>query len=102
MKVLKLQGCLGAEVNTLVGHGGACGTWWRLGWDDDFQPEGRGFDSCSSRHVGTLGKSLCHSVGGPVTLGSGSRICKENNKKASLLWNSITPNADSGILCWDF
>ena len=33
-----------------------CGTWWRLGWDDDFQPEGRGFDSRSSRHVGTLGK----------------------------------------------
>ena len=32
------------------------GTWWRLGWDDDFQPEGRGIDSRSSRHVGTLGK----------------------------------------------
>ena len=28
------------------------GTWWRLGWDDDFQPEGRGFDSRSSRHAG--------------------------------------------------
>src|SRR6218665_1629467 len=53
------------------------GTWWdvvargtctvapRL--DDDFHPEGRGFDSRSSRHVGTLGKSftcscLCASV----------------------------------------
>ena len=35
-----------------------CGTWWRLGWDDDFQPEGCGFDSRSSRHVGTLGKSF--------------------------------------------
>ena len=34
------------------------GTWWRLGWDDDFQPECRGFDSHSSRHVGTLGKSF--------------------------------------------
>ena len=38
-----------------------CGTWWRLDWDDDFQPEGRGFDSRSSRHVGTLGKSLTYS-----------------------------------------
>ena len=28
---------------------------------DSFQPEGRGFDSRSSRHVGTLGKSLIHS-----------------------------------------
>jgi len=34
------------------------GTWWRLGWVDYFQPEGRGFDSRSSRHVGTLGKSF--------------------------------------------
>ena len=31
-----------------------CGTGWRLGWVDYFQPEGRGFDSCSSRHVGTF------------------------------------------------
>ena|SRR6218665_3011892 len=28
---------------------------------DCFQPEGRGLDSRSSRHVGTLGKSLTHS-----------------------------------------
>ena len=34
------------------------GTWWRLGWDDDFQQEDRGFDSHSSRHVGTFGKSF--------------------------------------------
>jgi len=33
-----------------------CGMWWRLGWDDDFQPEGCGSDSRSTRHVGTLGK----------------------------------------------
>ena len=33
-----------------------CGTWWRIGWGDYFQPEGRGFDSRFSRHVGTLGK----------------------------------------------
>jgi len=36
-----------------VGRGGALGV-------DDFQPEGRGFDSCSSRHVGTLGKSFTY------------------------------------------
>ena len=32
------------------------GTWWRLGWVDSFQPEGRGLDSRSTRHVETLGK----------------------------------------------
>ena len=37
------------------------GAWWRIGWVDSFQPEGHGFDSCSSRHVGALGKSLSHS-----------------------------------------
>ena len=37
------------------------GTWWRLGWADDFQPEGRAFDSRSSRHVMTLGKSFTYS-----------------------------------------
>jgi len=36
------------------------GTWWRTGWVDSFQPEGRGFDSRPSRQVGTLGKSLTH------------------------------------------
>ena len=41
--------------------GDDCGTWWRIGWVDCFQPEGRGFDFRSSRHVGTLGKSLIHS-----------------------------------------
>src|SRR6218665_2176447 len=33
-------------------------TWWRLDRVDSFQPEGCGFDSRSSRHVGTLGKSF--------------------------------------------
>ena len=28
---------------------------------ESFQPEGRGFDSRSSRHVGTLGKSFTYS-----------------------------------------
>ena len=35
-----------------------CGTWWQIGWVGDFQPEGRGFHSRSSRHVGTLSKSF--------------------------------------------
>src|SRR6218665_3144068 len=26
-----------------------------------FRPKGRGFDYCSSRHIGTLGKSFSHS-----------------------------------------
>ena len=37
------------------------GTWWHIGQVDDSQPEGRGFDSRSSRHVGTLGKSFTYS-----------------------------------------
>jgi len=36
------------------------GTWWRIVWVNSFQPEGHGFDSRSSRHVGTLGKFLSH------------------------------------------
>ena len=39
-------------------HKDTSGTWWRIGWGDYSQPEGRGFDSRSSRHVGTLGKSF--------------------------------------------
>ena len=38
-----------------------CGTRWRLGWVDSFQPEGHGFDSRSSHPVGTLGKSFTYS-----------------------------------------
>src|SRR6218665_3940134 len=34
------------------------GRVWRIIWGDYFQPKGRGFDSRSSRHVGTLGKSF--------------------------------------------
>ena len=30
------------------------GTWWRGGWVDSFQPDSRGFDSRSSRHVRKL------------------------------------------------
>jgi len=42
-------------------------TWWCIGWVDSFQPSSsafsHGFDSRSSRHVGTLGKSLTHNYG---------------------------------------
>ena len=38
-----------------------CETWWHTGWVDTFQPEGHGFESRSSRHVGTMGKSLTRS-----------------------------------------
>src|SRR6218665_2727076 len=36
----------------------ACGTWWRIGRVETFRPEGRGLESRSNRHVGTLGKSF--------------------------------------------
>ena len=38
-----------------------CGTWWRIGRVGAFRSEGGGFDSRSSRHVGTLGKFLTRS-----------------------------------------
>src|SRR6218665_484248 len=37
------------------------GRGWRIGRVDAFRPKGIGFDCRSSRHVGTLGKSLTHS-----------------------------------------
>ena len=33
------------------------GMWWLIGRVDAFRPQGRGFESRSSRQVGTLGKS---------------------------------------------
>ena len=38
-----------------------CGAWWHIGRADAFPPEGRGFESRSSRHIGTLGKSFTYS-----------------------------------------
>src|SRR6218665_1090046 len=35
--------------------------WWRIGRVEAFRPEGRGFESSSSRGIGTLGKFLTHS-----------------------------------------
>ena len=37
------------------------GRVWRIGRVGAFRPKGHGFDSCSSRYVGTLGKSFTHS-----------------------------------------
>ena len=37
------------------------GEWWLIGRFDAFRPKGRGFESRSSRHVGTLGKSFTRS-----------------------------------------
>jgi len=37
------------------------GTWRRISIVEAFQLEGRGFESRSSHHVGTLGKFLTHS-----------------------------------------
>src|SRR6218665_1045840 len=37
------------------------GCAWRIGRVDAFRPKGYGFDSRSSRHVVTLGKSFTHS-----------------------------------------
>ena len=37
------------------------GMWWHIGRIEAFRLEGRGFESRSSHHVGTLGKSLTHS-----------------------------------------
>ena len=37
------------------------GRVWRIGRVDAFRPKGHGFDSRSSRHVSTLGKSFIYS-----------------------------------------
>ena len=38
-----------------------CWAWWLIGRVDAYRPKGRVFDSRSSRHVGTLGKSFIRS-----------------------------------------
>ena len=37
------------------------GEWWLIGRFDAFRPNGRGFESRSSRQVGMLGKSFTYS-----------------------------------------
>ena len=39
----------------------SCGSWWLIGRFDAVRPKGRGFESRSGRHVGTLGKSRTRS-----------------------------------------
>src|SRR6218665_2513417 len=39
-----------------------CGAWWLIGRFDTFRSEGRGFESRSGHHVGTLGKFFTRSV----------------------------------------
>src|SRR6218665_2987965 len=36
-------------------------SWWLIGRFNAFRPKDRGFDSRSSRHLGTFGKSFTHS-----------------------------------------
>ena len=38
-----------------------CGAWWRISWVYAYRSKGHGFDSPSSRHVGTLSKSFTDS-----------------------------------------
>ena len=38
-----------------------CGAWWLIGRFDTLRPKGRGFESCSGRHVETLGKTFTRS-----------------------------------------
>ena len=35
--------------------------WWPIGIFGAYRPKGCGFESCSTHHIGTLGKSLTHS-----------------------------------------
>ena len=38
-----------------------CVAWWLIGRVDAFRPKECGLESCSSRYIGTLGKSFTHS-----------------------------------------
>jgi len=51
-----------AAVNSRKTDQYICETWWRFGRFVACRLKSRGFDSRSSRHVGTLGKSFTHSV----------------------------------------
>src|SRR6218665_2528417 len=51
--------CTNAHVRVLMHV--PFGAWWLIGRYVAFRPKGRGFESCSSRNVGTLGKSFTHS-----------------------------------------
>ena len=52
--------CLLGFALNLVIFCSCCEAWWLIGRFDAFRLKGRGFESRSSRHVGTLGKSFTH------------------------------------------
>src|SRR6218665_2538365 len=50
-----------SKCSTSTSYPWFCWAWWLVGRFVAFHPKGRGFESRSSRHVGTLGKSFTHS-----------------------------------------
>ena len=52
--------CLMSSCDLCPQHLG--GAWWLIGRFDTFCSKGRGFESCSSCHVGTLGKSFTRNL----------------------------------------
>jgi len=57
----------------------ALAEWWLIGRFVALRPKGRGLDSCSSLHVGTLGKSFTRSCLWRLALNSDtlSVLCRE-------------------------
>src|SRR6218665_1726061 len=54
-------GLLTVLAKCIVNTNNSLGRGWCIGRVDAFHPKGHGFDSRSSYHVGTLGKSFTHS-----------------------------------------
>ena len=52
--------CAHSHICILITHAG-CGAWWLSGRFGALRPDGRRFESHSSHHVGTLGKSFTYS-----------------------------------------
>ena len=51
--------------------------WWRIGRFNTFRPKGRGLESCSSHHVGTLGKSFTRCSASAWNSGTVSMMYRE-------------------------
>src|SRR6218665_241468 len=65
----RIQGAYEFTMGEFIGVSGfnpsKCGSWWLIGRFIAFRPKSRGFESRSSRQVGTLGKSYnrsCHTA----------------------------------------
>ena len=56
---------------------------WRIGRVDAFRPKGHGFDSRSSRHVATFGKSFTRSCLWRFGVKFGHSICAESGAPLS-------------------